>query len=195
MVQAWQNLFKKICGYVDLIVVFDMVVIKSAEIEMEAVLAAAKLMVASARTAPKGGGRDFITAAIVTGEDKEKIADKMVEMKVGYTPDVNTKESINVRNADAVVLIGAKIEEKDEARQVHRQVDLGIAIGSAVKTASILNIDNRVFATIGMAAMALKLIEGNNAYGIALSVRGSNIFFDREDPIKKAWQQKLPPRK
>jgi uncharacterized ferredoxin-like protein len=172
-----------------------MVVIKSAEVEMEAVLAAAKLMIASARTAPKGGGRDFITAAIVTGEDKEKIADKMVEMKVGYTPDVNTKESINVRNADAIVLLGVKIEEKDAAMPlVHRQVDLGIAIGSAIKTASMLNIDNRVFATIGMAAMALNLIEGNNAYGIALSVRGSNIFFDREDPIKKAWQQKLPPR-
>jgi len=153
-------------------------------------------MVASARTAPKAGGRDFITAAIVTGEDKEKLADKMVEMKVGYTPESNTKESMNVRNADAVVLVGAKIEEKDETRHAHmRLVDLGIAIGSAVKTASILNIDNRVFATIGIAAMDLKLIEGNSAYGIALSVRGSNIFFDREDPVKKVWQQKLPPRK
>jgi uncharacterized ferredoxin-like protein len=189
-----QNLFKTIRGYLDFAVVFDVVVIQSAEVEMEAVLAAAKLMVASARTAPKGGGRDFITAAIVTGDDKEKLADKMVEMKVGYTPEVNTKESINVRNADAIVLLGAKIEEKDESMQSHRQVDLGIAIGSAVKTASILNIDNRVFATIGMAAMALNFIEGNNAYGIALSVRGSNIFFDREDPIKKAWQQKLPTR-
>jgi hypothetical protein len=32
-----------------------------------------------------------ITAAILIGEDKEKLADKMVEMKVGYTPEVNTK--------------------------------------------------------------------------------------------------------
>ena len=189
------KLFKKIRGYVDFTVVFDVVVIKSVDAEIEAVLAAAKLMIVSARTAPKGGGRDFITAAIVIGEDKEKLADKMVEMKVGYNQQANTKESMNVRNADAVVLLGAKIEEKDEAMQSLRQVDLGIAIGSAVKTASILNIDNRVFATIGIAAMGLKLIEGNSAYGIALSVRGSNIFFDREDPIKKAWQQKLPPRK
>lgn len=53
--------------------VFDVVVIRSVDAEMEAVLAAAKLMVVSARTAPKGGGRDFITVAIVTGEDKGKI--------------------------------------------------------------------------------------------------------------------------
>lgn len=114
---------------------------------------------------------------------------------MGISQKTNTKKSMNVRNADAVVSIGAKIEEKDGAMQSHKQVDLGIAIGLAVKTASILNLDNRVFATIGRAAMDLKLFEGNSAYGIALSVRGSNIFFDREDPIKKAWQLKLPPRK
>jgi len=39
----------------------------------------------------------------------------MVELKVGHTQEANTKESMNVRNADAVVLIGAKIEEKDGA--------------------------------------------------------------------------------
>lgn len=79
----------------------------------------------------------------------------MVELKVRYTPEANTKELMNVRNADAVVSIGAKIEEKDGAMQSHKQVDLGIAISSAVKTASILNVDNRVFATIGRAAMDL----------------------------------------
>ena len=171
-----------------------MVVIKSDDAEMEAVLAAAKLMVASARTAPKGHGRDNITAAIVTGEEKLRLADKLTEIFSSQTMDRDlSKESNNVRNADAVVLIGVKIE--DGVNQSMRLVDLGIAIGSAVKTASILNIDNRVFATAGRAAQDLKLIEGSSVYGIPLSVRGSNIFFDRYDPIKNAWQEKLPNRK
>jgi uncharacterized ferredoxin-like protein len=172
-----------------------MVIIESDAAEMEAVLAAAKLMVVSARTAPKGHGRDNITAAIVIGEDKERLANKLDEI---FTSQPNPErdfsiESNNVRNADAVVLIGVKMD--DEARQSMRLVDLGIAIGSAVKTASILNIDNRVFATAGRVAMDLKLIDANSVYGIPLSVRGSNIFFDRYDPIKKAWQQRLTTRK
>ena len=177
-------------------VVFDMVVINSKDAEIEAVLAAAKLMVASARTAPKSvHGHDTIAASIVLGEEKEKLANKMDEI---FTSQPNREperdfsiESNNVRNADAVVLIGAKMEEA----QSRRLVDLGIAIGSAVKTASILNIDNRVFGSIGRAAMDLKLIDANSVYGIPLSVRGSNIFFDRYDPIKKAWQQRLTTRK
>jgi len=40
--------------YVGFTVVFDVVVLKSVEVEMEAVLTAARLMVASTRTAPKG---------------------------------------------------------------------------------------------------------------------------------------------
>ncbi len=173
-----------------------MVVIDSKDAEIEAVLAAAKLMVASARTAPKSvHGHDTIAASIVLGEEKEKLANKMDEI---FTSQPNREperdfsiESNNVRNADAVVLIGAKMEEA----QSMRLVDLGIAIGSAVKTASILNIDNRVFGSIGRAAMDLKLIDANSVYGIPLSVRGSNIFFDRYDPIKKAWQQRLTTRK
>ncbi len=170
-----------------------MVIIKSDDAEKEAVLAAAKLMIVSARTAPKGHGRDNITTAILIGEDKERLAKKLDEI---FTSQPNPErdfsiESNNIRNADAVVLIGVKMEEA----QSMRLVDLGIAIGSAVKTASMLNIDNRVFATAGRAAIDLKLIEANSAYGIPLSVRGSNIFFDRHDPIKKAWQKQLPPRK
>jgi uncharacterized ferredoxin-like protein len=170
-----------------------MVIIKSDDAEKEAVLAAAKLMIVSARTAPKGHGQDNITTAILIGEDKEKLASKLDEI---FTSQPNPErdfsiESNNIRNADAVVLIGVKMEKG----QSMRLVDLGIAIGSAVKTASMLNIDNRVFATAGRAAIDLKLIEANSAYGIPLSVRGSNIFFDRHDPIKKAWQKQLPQRK
>jgi uncharacterized ferredoxin-like protein len=58
--------------------------------------------------------------------------------------------------------------------------DLGIAVGSAVKTASLLNLDNRVMYTAGVAARSLGWVgECSVAYGIPVSVTGKNIFFDR----------------
>ena len=41
--------------------------------ERDAILAVAGLMVAAAKTAPKGSGRDTVVAAVVTGEDKDKL--------------------------------------------------------------------------------------------------------------------------
>ncbi|MBS7646857.1 MAG: DUF2148 domain-containing protein [Candidatus Bathyarchaeia archaeon] len=173
-----------------------MVVLKSNDVEVEAALIAAKLMVASARTAPKARGEDKITAAIVTGDEKEALANRMVELAVPGLPEERIrKQVVNVKNADAVVLIGVKIDaEKDENERIMRLVDLGIAIGSAVKTASLLNIDNRVMFTVGKAAQSLKLIDGDVVFGIPISVRGSNIFFDRYDPLKTHWQEELPAR-
>lgn len=172
-----------------------MVLIESDEAEIKAALTAASLMVASARTAPKGKGVDKITIAIATDEDKERLAEAIA--KIFSPPDERVQKQImNVRNSDAVVLIGVKIEDGiDETERTIRIVDLGIAIGSAVKTASILNIDNRVMLSVGRAAQELKLIEGSIVYGIPISVRGANIYFDRYDPIKKNWQERLPPRK
>jgi len=58
-------------------------------------------------------------------------------------------------------------------------VDLGIALGSAVKTASLANIDNRIMYTLGVAARKLGMIKGEVVLGIPLAVTGKNIFFDR----------------
>lgn len=174
-----------------------MTVINSDEAEFSAALTVANLMVASARTAPKAMGVDNITAAIVTGEDKDKLADRMTEAPSLPIPQERVqKQAMNVRNADVVVLIGVKIgANADETQRILRLIDLGIAIGSAVKTASLLNVDNRVMYTVGKAAQDLKMIEGDVVFGIPISIRGSNIFFDRYDPIKAIWQDKLPPRK
>ncbi len=58
--------------------------------------------------------------------------------------------------------------------------DLGIAVGSAAKTAQIHNADNRILFTAGVAALSLHLLpDCTCAYGIPLSVTGKNIFFDR----------------
>ena len=49
----------------------------------------------------------------------------------------------------------------------------------ALKTADILNVDNRIMYRIGVAARKLKLIDADFVMGIPLSVSGKNIYFDR----------------
>ncbi len=56
-----------------------MPIITRYEAEEDALLAATKLMAVSARTAPKGWGIDRVVTAIVTGEEKERIAQAMEE--------------------------------------------------------------------------------------------------------------------
>jgi len=56
-------------------------------------------------------------------------------------------------------------------------IDLGIALGSAVKAASDYNVDNRMMYSIGAAARRLKLVEADLVVGIPLSVTGKNIYF------------------
>ena len=76
-------------------------IISSKNAEREVVLCVARLMVAAARTAPKAGGRDNIKTLILTGEEKDKLADAMLRM--GRVPGQNSK---NVRDASAIVLLG-----------------------------------------------------------------------------------------
>jgi len=58
-------------------------------------------------------------------------------------------------------------------------MDLGIALGSAVKMASELNVDNRIMYTVGAAAKDLQIMDADGMVGIPLSMTGKNIFFDR----------------
>ncbi|MEM3714696.1 MAG: DUF2148 domain-containing protein, partial [Nitrososphaeria archaeon] len=58
-------------------------------------------------------------------------------------------------------------------------VDLGIALGSAVKLASIFGIDNRIMYTVGLAAKKLNLIDADFILGLPLSATGKSIYFDR----------------
>jgi len=152
-------------------------IIDSNQAEREAVLNVAKLMITAARTAPKAGGIDNITTAIITGKEKNRIADELEKIGKEKGPDFFIRDSQNLRIADVVVLIGVKIE--GEEWKSLKLIDLGIAIGSAVKIASILNIDNRIMYSVGVAAEEMGIIEGT-ILGIPLSVKGKNIFFDRK---------------
>jgi uncharacterized ferredoxin-like protein len=63
-----------------------------------------------------------------------------------------------------------------------KALDLGIALGSAVKTASLLNVDSRIMYRIGTAAGKLGMLpEASPIMGIPLSVEGKNIYFDRSE--------------
>ena len=60
-----------------------------------------------------------------------------------------------------------------------RLLDMGIALGSAVKTASMLNVDNRIMYRVGAVVREMKLVDWEFVMGIPLSVTGKSIYFDR----------------
>ena len=148
-------------------------IISSIEAEEDAVLTVAKLMLTAARTAPKAGGDDSIVTAILNGEEKEKLAKTMERIGKEKEWDWVLRDSKNVKDADAVVLIGVTPAD------TYKLVELGIALGSAVETASGMNVDNRIMLSAGMAALELGILNAEVILGIPLSVKGKNIFFDR----------------
>ena len=66
-----------------------------------------------------------------------------------------------------------------------RCVDLGIAVGSAAKTASLNNIDARCQTRIAAAARHLGVIKSDLAVALSMSVTHKNIFFDKKMPDVK----------
>lgn len=61
-----------------------------------------------------------------------------------------------------------------------RCVDLGIAVGSAAKIASLNNIDTRCQTRVAAAARHLGIIKSDLAVALSMSVSHKNIFFDRK---------------
>ena len=70
----------------------------------------AKLMAAAARTAPKGRGVDRVTAAIVSGEEREALAEAMeAKIKEKKNPlDAFSRDAECLRKSPVVLLIGVK---------------------------------------------------------------------------------------
>lgn len=193
----------------------EMPILRDNEIESSAVITVAELMAVSARTAPKGGGLDYTSTAILTGKEKNELADAMErrQEKKRTPADIFKRDAEGIRKSQAVLLIGvrgtmpkrtqkgdslncgacgyetcgqfmktAKKKGEDFAGPncIFEILDLGIALGSAVKTASTLNIDNRMMYTAGAAAMDLKLLDADVIIGVPLSATGKSPFFDRK---------------
>jgi uncharacterized ferredoxin-like protein len=186
-----------------------MPVVDSSSAEMEGLLNVAKLMMVSARTAPKSGGRDDVETLLVFGEEKDRIADEMEKMALERNLKGFSRDGKNVRDSVGVVLIGVEgtksfgmncggcgfetCKEFDEATRrrgldfagpncIFKSIDLGVALGSSAKTAMDHNADNRIMYRIGTAAMRLGLTKKSSVVmGIPISAKGKSIYFDRQN--------------
>ena len=169
---------------------------------MNALRTVAELMAISARTAPKAAGKDFVVTEIVVGDELQRLAEKMVEFGERTGKKNFDRDGANVRDSDALLLIGLKDAKavglncgacgfdkclKPNTHEgefkgpqcAYRLLDMGIAIGSAVKTASLLNVDNRIMYRVGVVAREMGLIDADYVMGIPLSATGKSIYFDR----------------
>lgn len=182
-------------------------IIESKRGESEALLEAARLMLVAARTAPKTAGKDDIVTLILYGKEKDAIADKMEDIAIERKIEGFKRDAKNVRDSHTVVLVGIRGDrsigldcggcgyegcrefDKSEKKKgndfvgptcLFKALDLGISLGSASKTAGMLDVDNRMMYRVGTAAMKIGLLpEATITIGIPVSAKGKNIYFDR----------------
>ncbi len=175
--------------------------------ERQGVLEVAKLMLVSARTAPKSAGIDDLILVVVYGREKDEIAAEMDKIAEERKLTGFKRDSKNLRDSEAALLVGVKgpksfglncgacgyktceeftLAEKRDGLDfvgptcLFKALDMGIALGSAAKTASILNVDNRIMYRIGAAAKRLRLLpEAHIIMGIPISASGKSLYFDR----------------
>ncbi len=170
----------------------------------EAVRLVAQLMEVAARTAPKGRGEDFVVMEYVSGRRLKKLGEAMVEYGEDVKDRFYVRDGKSVLASQGVLLVGLKDAKPvglncggcgfercirpEDVREFHdfrapvcmiRVLDLGIALGSAVKTASIHNVDNRIMYRVGVMARRLEMIDADIVMGIPLSVSGKSPYFDR----------------
>jgi len=160
-------------------------------------------MMVSARTAPKSKGQDFVLTKIIEGDDMERLAVEMEKYGEETKKPNFDRDAANIRSTPVMLLIGIKdatplglncgacgFETCAELKQktgpqfsgphcAFRLLDMGIALGSAVKTAMLLNVDNRIMYRAGLLARRAGLVDWDYVMGIPLSAAGKNIYFDR----------------
>lgn len=172
---------------------------------MQAIEMVADLMAVAATTAPKSKGENFVETKVITGETLKNLAKEMVRFGQRTGKKDFDRDAKNVAESVAVVLIGLKkatvlglncgacgfpdCKQLQKAKRsevefvgpqcAFRLLDLGIALGSAVKTAGSLNVDNRIMYRAGAVARDMQLVDWDVVMGIPLSVSGKSIFFDR----------------
>ena len=164
----------------------------------ERLLHVANEMMTAARTAPKGKGFDIIEVALLSGETIKQLSEAMVEYSEKTGLKFVLRDSANILQAEAIVLIGTKQQihnlncgycgfetcaEKIKFPEIPcsiNSVDVGIAIGSACSVAADRRVDSRVMFSVGRVAQEMGLMPGcSNIYGIPISYTSKNPFFDR----------------
>lgn len=161
-----------------------------------------------------GGKDFLEIVVITKDEELKKIADAMKGYAPKSTNEAYwLRDASNIENSQALLLIGLKepntagydcggcgyptctefkksrqIKEKEMGYSgphcVMRMIDIGAALLSAAKTASLLNVDNRVQQRVGAAAKALGFIKGEVVMGIPVGITGKSIYFDRQAAVK-----------
>ena len=174
----------------------------SEQLEQQALLATAARMCAAARTAPKTRGIDNVITMVLTGDEKNALADKMTAIGIrefGQETGHFPRDAVNLRFADAVVLIGVRRAyaqlpycsfcgfkscidcEMAGGRCAFNTIDLGIALCAAVSIAADDRVDNRMMFSIGKAAEEMEYAQEDVLWhGIPIHISGKNIFFDRK---------------
>ncbi len=170
------------------------------ELEKEAVLEIGRLMAAAARTSPKGKGADTITTMLLTGADKDKVAKRMEMIAANEDIPFFQRDANNIHQVPAVLIIGTEFKplgvpycgdcgykdcqecvKEGAGRCNFNVIDLGIALGSAVATAALHHVDNRIMFSCAKAVLELGLLPEKikMAYAIPLSLTSKSPFFDR----------------
>jgi len=163
-----------------------------------------ELMAVAARTAPKAVGQDFIEVILLSDSERIAVGNDMIQISKERGVWGFERDGKNVLDSDALLLVGllphkgvglncggcgyASCQEFnaksysgdfDGPNCAMRLLDLGIALGSAAKLASELNVDSRIMYRAGVSAKRLKIGKSKLFHAIPLSATGKNIFFDR----------------
>jgi len=169
---------------------------------MEGLRMVADLMAIAARTAPKTRGEDFIVVEVVEGEIVQRLGRGMINHGRQHDDAGFERDGQNTLDSEVVVLIGIKDADVADLNCgacgaencilintfdgqfkgpncALRLLDMGIALGSAVKIAGLMNVDNRVMYRVGVVAREMKLVDADFVMGIPLSATGKSIYFDR----------------
>ncbi len=164
----------------------------------------AELMAVAARTAPKTKGEDCVVIKIIDGADLQTLAQQMLLFGQRTGKRNFDRDGKNVAASDSVLLVGIKdgpvaglncgacgveICELLPVNSVegefrgpncaYRLLDMGIALGSAAKTAGLLNADSRIMYRVGAVAREIGFIDADFVMGIPISATGKSIYFDR----------------
>lgn len=161
-----------------------------------------------------GGKDFLEIVVITQADDLQKIAEAMAGYASRSTNEAFwLRDAANIENSQALLLVGLSkpvtagydcgacgyptcaefaknrnLTDKEMGYTgphcVMRMIDIGVALSSAAKTASLLNVDCRVQQRVGAAARAVGLIKGEVVMGIPVSVTGKSIYFDRKTPAK-----------
>ncbi len=160
----------------------------------------AKLMSISAITAPKAEDISFIDIQPLDEAEKEILAEELFQMAEEDEEYSHIGEIII--ESDKVILMGlnehppfgldcqacgfkdcdefSKIKKEDIFKGpncAYRLLDLGIAIGSALKTADYNNVEADILIKAGLAAKNIGLSTSNIVMAVPIYLQGSNIFF------------------